>query len=368
MKEINIAGILLAKRKEKGVTQDALANYIGVSKASVSKWETGQSYPDITFLPQLAAYFAISIDALLGYEPQMTKEDIATLYRRLAEAFVSAPFEEVLADIGKIVKKYFSCFPLLYHMGALLVNHYMLAEGPQQSAEILMQAKDLFVRVRQESEDVEQAKQALHMEALCLLLLDRPGEVLVLLEGPDANYSATETLFATAYQMLGRMEEAASALQVGIYKQIISTMELLSQYLTLRMEDAESVERIYRHATPIIDAFDLRALHPASALKFYLSAACGFAACGQNEQALDNLEAYVNLATGGIFPLSLHGDDFFDRIDGWLHALGASPPRNDATIKKGIVEALVNPAFDTLATDARFMRLISRLKKGVEEG
>ena len=48
MKEINIAQTIIDKRKEKGITQEDLAEYIGVSKASVSKWETGQSYPDIT--------------------------------------------------------------------------------------------------------------------------------------------------------------------------------------------------------------------------------------------------------------------------------------------------------------------------------
>lgn len=41
MKEINIARKLMEKRREKGVTQEELARYIGVSKASVSKWETG---------------------------------------------------------------------------------------------------------------------------------------------------------------------------------------------------------------------------------------------------------------------------------------------------------------------------------------
>lgn len=43
MNELNIAKTLILKRKEKGITQDELANYIGVSKASVSKWETGVS-------------------------------------------------------------------------------------------------------------------------------------------------------------------------------------------------------------------------------------------------------------------------------------------------------------------------------------
>ena len=76
MKEIKLAEVLAAKRHEKGVTQDELAAYVGVSKASVSKWETGHSYPDITLLPVLASYFDISIDRLMSYSPQLTKPEI----------------------------------------------------------------------------------------------------------------------------------------------------------------------------------------------------------------------------------------------------------------------------------------------------
>lgn len=43
LNELNIAKTLVLKRKEKGITQEELAAYIGVSKASVSKWETGGS-------------------------------------------------------------------------------------------------------------------------------------------------------------------------------------------------------------------------------------------------------------------------------------------------------------------------------------
>ena len=51
MKELTIGKILLAHRRQRGITQDALAAWLGVSKASVSKWETGTTYPDITLLP-----------------------------------------------------------------------------------------------------------------------------------------------------------------------------------------------------------------------------------------------------------------------------------------------------------------------------
>ena len=76
MKEINLGHILIENRHRLGITQEDLAAYMGVSKAAVSKWETGTTYPDITLLPKLADYFNISIDKLMGYEPQMTREEI----------------------------------------------------------------------------------------------------------------------------------------------------------------------------------------------------------------------------------------------------------------------------------------------------
>ncbi|MDD5018687.1 MAG: helix-turn-helix transcriptional regulator, partial [Eubacteriales bacterium] len=57
MKEINIGSVIAAKRKQKGLTQEELARFACVSKPAVSKWESGQTYPDITLLPILATFF-----------------------------------------------------------------------------------------------------------------------------------------------------------------------------------------------------------------------------------------------------------------------------------------------------------------------
>lgn len=51
-------------RKEKGISQETLAENMGVSVQAVSKWECDNSYPDIVLLPQLAGYFGVSIDFL----------------------------------------------------------------------------------------------------------------------------------------------------------------------------------------------------------------------------------------------------------------------------------------------------------------
>ncbi|MDE7045644.1 MAG: helix-turn-helix domain-containing protein, partial [Acetatifactor sp.] len=56
-------------RKKNRVKQQELADHIGVSFQTISKWETGISMPDITFLPLLAEYFQVSTDQLLGLKP-----------------------------------------------------------------------------------------------------------------------------------------------------------------------------------------------------------------------------------------------------------------------------------------------------------
>ncbi|MBQ1565774.1 MAG: helix-turn-helix transcriptional regulator [Clostridia bacterium] len=60
---------IAALRKEKGLTQEQLAEKVGVSAQAVSKWENDVSCPDITLLPLLADLFDVSVDELLGVKP-----------------------------------------------------------------------------------------------------------------------------------------------------------------------------------------------------------------------------------------------------------------------------------------------------------
>ncbi|MBE6935793.1 MAG: helix-turn-helix transcriptional regulator [Ruminococcaceae bacterium] len=61
---------LAALRKERGLTQDAVAERLSVSPQAVSKWENDSSCPDITLLPQIAKLYDTTIDTLFGREPQ----------------------------------------------------------------------------------------------------------------------------------------------------------------------------------------------------------------------------------------------------------------------------------------------------------
>lgn len=365
MKEINIARVIAEKRKEKGITQDELANYIGVSKASVSKWETGQSYPDVTFLPQLATYFNISIDELMDYKPQMTKEDIRLLYKRLAEDFTCKPVHVVMDECRQIIKKYYSCFPLLLQMGILLVNHSSLFKDPQEIRGVFEEAKGLFIRIREESGDISLTKQALFLEALCNLSLNDPHGVLELLGGEVEPVMPPEPLLASAYQMTGRLDEAKRVLQIGMFQSIVALFNLFPGYLTLCNDEPKVFEETLRRALAMVEIFDLRNLHPAIVVGIYINGAQGYIAQGNHDKALELLQDYTTLVTGNIYPLKLHGDGFFDRIDNWLEDLdlGTNLPRDEKTIRQSMADVVVhNPIFAALAENKRFQGIIARLQ------
>lgn len=65
---ISLSEKLKSLRKEKNVSQEKLAEYLGVSFQAVSKWENGNTYPDILLLPDIARFYGITIDELLQVE------------------------------------------------------------------------------------------------------------------------------------------------------------------------------------------------------------------------------------------------------------------------------------------------------------
>lgn len=75
--KLNISETVKKYRRQKDMTQEQLASVFGVSAQSVSKWECGDGYPDITLLPSIANYFGITVDELLGTDKQSAEDEIA---------------------------------------------------------------------------------------------------------------------------------------------------------------------------------------------------------------------------------------------------------------------------------------------------
>ena len=81
---MNIADRIQTLRKSRGISQEELADKIGVSRQAVSKWESDQCCPDISLLPLLADIFGITIDELLMAE-QLDEKLLLEKYEAKAE-------------------------------------------------------------------------------------------------------------------------------------------------------------------------------------------------------------------------------------------------------------------------------------------
>ena len=69
----------------KNLTQEDVAEYLHITPQSVSKWERGESYPDITLLPALANIFETSIDLLIGMETIRAEETRYHIHKKAVE-------------------------------------------------------------------------------------------------------------------------------------------------------------------------------------------------------------------------------------------------------------------------------------------
>ena len=365
MSEINIARTIMNKRKEKGITQDELANHIGVSKASVSKWETGQSYPDILLLPQLATHFNISIDELMGYEPQMSKKDIDKLYYKLYEDFSKKPLDEIIEECRLIIKEYYSCFPLLLQMGSLLICASGMTDDKDKTSALVEEAKALIIRVKTESNIAELMNTVLHMEALCASMLGEYNEVIELLGDSVTIQLPYEPLLSTAYRMTGRATKAEAVLQAGIYQNITSALNLLSTYIQQGVENVDRLDELAGCALSIINAFKIKSFQPYLIVNLYLIAAHGYLQHQNTEKALELLEEYAQVVTGEI-SFQMKNDSFFNLIDEWLDesdGLEQVPSSIKKSMKQILADAVIdNPLFSALNDEPRFQSIVKELE------
>ena len=85
---------ILRRRKEKGLTQEALANKLGVSNQAVSKWEGDVCCPDLQLLPLLADTLELSLDELFGRESMAKTAQKAEADSQILPVAVELPWED----------------------------------------------------------------------------------------------------------------------------------------------------------------------------------------------------------------------------------------------------------------------------------
>ena len=124
MSELKISEMIRELRTDRGISQEALADVCGVSMQAVSKWENGQSCPDIAFLPRLAEYFGVSVDYLLSGQNHITGN----------------PDDNITASLSEQALKDDALYIIQYRNGKILNRQRWNTEQPQ--------SRDTIIRIQ----------------------------------------------------------------------------------------------------------------------------------------------------------------------------------------------------------------------------
>ena len=363
--EILVGSNIAQNRRERGLTQEELAAFLRVTKASVSKWETGQSYPDIALLLRIATYFGTSVDELVGYRPQMSDQAIRMECARLRAAFAEGPFDRAYDMCRDLVRDYFSCYPLLLQIAILYVNHVDLA-GPDARGPFIEEAIGLCGRVRRGAKGSGCVRQAESVEAILLLMKGEAQEAVELLEDSVLPDMGADIILAKAYSALGMTEEADIALQSMLYQALVLSLSRLADLAMLHATEQNRLESAHVRALQIIDSFGFEKAF-GNVASVHLTFAVAFSVAGDADSAISCLEDYVRSCRAMRYDGAFRGDAFFDKLGDWFErasVVGADMPRAEKRVRASLLEGVaVNPAFASLSGDPRFKRIVASLEE-----
>lgn len=177
----NIGQNIKRLRRQKDMTQEQLAQLLCVSSAAISKWEVGNTYPDISMLFPLAQIFSVSIDELMGYDKESAKAEIDYLLQEARTARRNGLLEKAREILADARKKY----PHDYR----IMNTYMwdIAGGSADNDPIvLLDHKEEFLQIcnciLEGCDDESIRLEAMYMKAKLLHAADETEEALKILE------------------------------------------------------------------------------------------------------------------------------------------------------------------------------------------
>ncbi|MBR2549378.1 MAG: helix-turn-helix transcriptional regulator, partial [Clostridiales bacterium] len=136
--QIRLSENIRSLRKEHKLTQEQLADALGVTVGAVYKWETGLSMPEIRLLMELADLFEVSVDSLLGYT--MQSGNVQNRIERMVSFLAVKDYERAIAESEKALRKYPNYFLLVY----VSAQMYMAKNMEERNKEAMVKSNALF--------------------------------------------------------------------------------------------------------------------------------------------------------------------------------------------------------------------------------
>ncbi|MBS7174880.1 helix-turn-helix domain-containing protein [Massiliimalia timonensis] len=127
---MKINQIIREKRKALSLTQEQMAELLGVSAPAVNKWEKGSTYPDITLLPALARLLKTDLNTLLSFHDDLTADEIKLFVDEVDRTVQNQSYEAAFQQAIEKIQEYPTCDNLIYSAILYLESALLLYDVP----------------------------------------------------------------------------------------------------------------------------------------------------------------------------------------------------------------------------------------------
>lgn len=240
--ELKISDNIRQCRKDRGLTQEQLAEALGVTAGAVYKWENALSLPEITTLVELADFFEVSVDHLLGYTVE--KGGVDDFLERLYGLMTERKLGEGVREAEKALQKYPNDFRVIYHSA---MCYFLMITQDETAAhrciELLERACQLFDQNPYGHVTLDTLRENI---ALCYIGLKQYDKSVELLKALNGDGSKNNMIGMVLARYCEKPEEALFYLSAGFHGDLASAMRSVFGFakaytLLERYDQAEDV-------------------------------------------------------------------------------------------------------------------------------
>lgn len=234
--------VIQKKRKELGLTQEQVAEYLNVSVPAVSKWEKGTTSPDISLLTPLARLLKTDLNTLLCFQKDMTPQEISSFCKEIQELIQSRGIREGFTAAEKKFREYPHSEHLLHvltiQLDGLLIMSGLTAEETSPFDERIT----AWYRQLAESPDGSISSSANYMLAGHYIRREEYEKAQETLNRiPDRNDILSQTadklmLQVEIYKHQGKEEKAEEELQKTLWNTLNKVQLLLDRLMDIELE------------------------------------------------------------------------------------------------------------------------------------
>lgn len=227
---LKLSDHIRAFRKAHSLTQQQLADALGVTVGAVYKWEANLSAPDLSLLVELADFFDTSVDVLLGYEIKSNKQS-ATVAR--LKQFMHDRDEGGLAEAEKALVRYPNSFEVVYQ-SAVLYNMFGLSKHDERLTRRSVALLERSVLLIGQNTDPKVSELSIHTEIAIAYMNIGESEKAVELLKKHNPCGINDTLIGqTLASVCDRPEDAIPYLSMALLHNVEGVTHIVMGYMNV---------------------------------------------------------------------------------------------------------------------------------------